>query len=110
MPAIAPARIALLSFSSAGPQTWTGTAGTVLVTATSGTFTAGSVTWTGAEATVLVTATSGTWSPGAATWTGTGATITVTATSGSFVQVVGAGYVCVTVAADSVTLTVSEDC
>lgn len=110
MPALAPARVALLSFSTAGPQTWTGTAATVTITGTSGSFTPGAVTWTGTDATVTVTAASGSFTPGTATWTGTDATVVVTASSGSFVQVIAAGYVCVEVAADSVTLTVSEDC
>ena len=110
MAAITPARIALLSTAVAGSQTWTGTAATVTITGTSGSFIPGAVTWTGTDATVTVTAASGAFTPGAATWTGTDATIVVTATSGSFVQVIAAGYVCVTVAADSVTLTVSEDC
>lgn len=110
MPAITPGRVALLSYTTVGPQTWTGTAATVTITGTSGTWSPGTATWTGTDATVTVTAASGTWVPGTATWTGTDATVVITANSGTWIQVVAVGYVCVEVAADYVTLTVSEDC
>lgn len=131
MPALAPARVALLSYAPAAGQTWSGTAATITITATSGTFTPGPVTWVGNAATITVTATSGAFTPGAVTWVGNDATITITATSGSWVAPqtwVGnaatititatsgtwvqlrAGYVCLEVDGDYVTLTVSEDC
>lgn len=109
---IAPARIALLSYDAgAAPQTWTGTAATVAVTATSGSFVAGDVTWTGTVGTALVTATSGSWVPGSVAWVGTDGTVSIVATSAAFIQLIAAGYVCLTVAAQyEVTLTVSEGC
>lgn len=111
MAAIGPARVALLSYAPVVAQTWTGTAATVTITATSGAFTPGDVTWTGAAGTALVTATSGSWVPGSVTWVGTEGTVSIVATSSAFIQLIAAGYVCLTVAAEhNVTLTVSEDC
>ena len=111
MPALVPARVALLSYSPAANQTWTGAAAAVTITATSGSFTPGDVTWVGTEGTALVTATSGSWVPGSVTWVGTDGTVTIIATSGAFIQLIAAGYVCLTVAAEyNVSLTVSEDC
>jgi hypothetical protein len=68
-----------------GPQTWTGSTGTVAVTGTSGTWAAAQV-WTGSPATVTVAGTSGTWSVGtpAQTWTGSTGTVAVTGTSGTW--------------------------
>ena len=107
---IAAGRVALLSASSPS-QTWAGTAATITVTATSGSFAPGTVTWVGTAATLAVTATSGSWVPGAVVWVGNDGTITITATPGAWTQLIEAGYVCLTVDLEyEVTLTVSEDC
>ena len=112
MAAIVPARVALISFDpAAGNQSWTGATATVTITATSGSFTPGDVTWTGTDATALATATSGSWVPGSVTWVGSDGTVSIVATSGAFIQLIAAGYVCLTVAAEyNVSLTGSEDC
>lgn len=109
MPAITPGRVALLSFLPVANQTWTGTDGAVAVAATSGSFAPGTVTWVGTDGTVTILAAEGAW-VAAQTWASTEATVTVTATSGSFIALIASGYVCLDVVADSVTLTVSEDC
>jgi hypothetical protein len=58
--------VAAVRAAASGPQTWTGTDGTVLVTATSDAFSAsGTVSWSGTGATVQIDATSSAFSRGA---------------------------------------------
>lgn len=109
---IAVGRVALLSYSTANtPQTWVGTTATITLTGASGAWSPGTATWTGTTGAAVVTATSGSWVPGSVTWVGTDGTVSIVATSAAFIQLIAAGYVCLTVAAEyEVTLTVSEDC
>lgn len=81
---IALATIGITAATGGSPQTWTGSAATVAIAASSGTFVPGVATWSGSSAAVAVAASSGTFTAGPVTWTGSAATIAVAATSGTF--------------------------
>ena len=74
----------LLFFQTAGTggQTWSGSAGTVTVTGTSGTFT-GTNLWSGSVGTITVTGTSSTFTA-AATWTASNGTVLIVGDSRGF--------------------------
>ena len=57
MPALAPARIALISYTS--NQTWTGSAGALALVGTSGQFTEPQQVWTGTAGALALAGTSG---------------------------------------------------
>ena len=76
--------IEVAAAAGGSPQTWTGTAATIELAATSGSFAPGAVVWTGTAATVELAATSGSFLS-VGIWVGSTATIELSATSAGLV-------------------------